>query len=83
VVYNLTLSHQFKGRNRVVARLQRDAYASDPLVPSQNILASGTATLTVDFPRVGFTAADASALAKALIGWATDPNVAKLTGGET
>lgn len=83
VIYNLTLSHQFKNRNRVVARLQRDSYSADPLVPSQNILASGTCTLTIDFPRTGFTAADAQALAKALVGWASDANLLKLAGGET
>lgn len=83
VVYDLVLSHQFKARNRVVARLRRDSYASDPIVPAQNILASMTATLTIDFPAVGLTPADAQALAKALIGWASDANVLKLANGET
>lgn len=83
VVYDLILSHQFKARNRVVARLRRDSFASDPLVPTQNILASMTATLTIDFPTTGLTAADAQSLAKALVGWATDANVLKLVNGET
>lgn len=81
--YTLRLSHQFKARNRVVARLQRDAYASDPLVPAQNILAGATATLTLDFPKIGMTASDATALAKALVTWLSDTNLAKLAGGET
>lgn len=81
--YTLKLSHQFKARNRVVARLQRDAYASDPLVPTQNILAGATATLTVDFPKIGMTAADAVALSKALVLWLSDANLGKLVGGET
>jgi len=83
VVYDLILAHQFGKRNRAVARLRRDSFASDPLVPANNILGSMTATLTVDFPTVGLTAADAQALAKALIAWATDANVLKLVNGET
>lgn len=83
VVYDFTLGHQFSKRKRVVARLRRDSYASDPLVPSQNILASMSATLTIDFPISGLTAADALLLAKALVAWATDPNITKLCNGET
>lgn len=83
VVFSLILSHQFKTRSRVVARLRRDNYASDPLVPAQNILASMTATLTIDFPQVGLTPADAVSLAKALRDWASDANLLKLVNGET
>lgn len=83
VVYNLTLLHQFGKRNRAVARLRRDSYTTDPIVPAQNILASMTATLTVDFPTFGLLPADAQALAKALNGWASDANVLKLVNGET
>lgn len=83
VTYLLTLSHQFKTRNRVVARLQRSAYASDPLVPAQNILASATATLTMDFQNTGMTAADVQLLGKALVAWASDANLLKLVNGET
>lgn len=83
VVYDLILSHQFKARNRVVARLQRDSAVSDPLVPAQNILASMTATMTIDFPKVGLSTADAQALGKALRDWLTDANILKLVGGET
>jgi hypothetical protein len=60
-VYNLSLSHQFKARNRAVARLRRDAFAADPLVPSQNLLASATATFTIDFPTTGLFGAPALA----------------------
>lgn len=83
VVYDLVLAHQFKARNRVVARLRRDSFASDPLVPAQNILASATVTLTIDFPNVGLTPVDAQSLAKALIGWCSDANILKLVNGET
>jgi hypothetical protein len=84
VVYTLHLSHQFKPRRtRAVARLQRDAFASDPLVPTSNLLASMTSTLTVDFPTTGLTAADAQNLANALVAWATSANILKLANGET
>lgn len=83
VIYTMKLGHQFKRRNRVVARLQRDSYASDPLVPTQNILASMTATFTLDFPNVGLTTADAQSLANALVGWLTSANILKLANGET
>lgn len=83
VKYNLTLSHQFAKRNRVVARLQRDSYASDPLVPANSNLASMTATLTIDRPQTGLTPADAQQLAKALVAWATDGALLALANGET
>jgi len=83
VVYTMTLGHQFKRRNRVVARLQRDSFASDPLVPSQNVLASMTATFTMDFPTTGLTTADAQALGAALRDWLTNANILKLANGET
>lgn len=81
--YVLTLSHQFKTRNRVVARLQRTAIVTDPLMPSGNIVASATATLTIDFPSTGFSQTDIQNQAKALVAWASDANILKLVGGET
>lgn len=83
VVYDLILSHQFGKRTRAIARLRRDSYASDPIVPTQNILASMTATLTVDFPLTGLTATDAQLLVKALTDFLTVGNVTKLVNGET
>lgn len=82
-VFDLILSHQFKARNRVVARLQRTATSSDPLVPAQNILASATATFTMDFPSVGFGASDIQNLGKALVDFLTAANILKLVNGET
>lgn len=81
--FGLSLSHQFKARNRVVARLRRDASSSDPLVPAQNILASATATFTLDFPNVGFGQVDVQSLGKALRDFLTDANLLKLINGET
>lgn len=83
IVYDFTLSHQFAKRKRVVARLRRDSFSADPLIPAQNILASATATLTIDFPNVGITTAEAQLLAKALVTWLSDANILKLAAGET
>lgn len=82
-VYTLTLGHQFKARNRIVARLRRDSYVADVLVPTQNIAASMTATMTFDFPNNGLTATDVQSLAKALVGFLTDSTILKLANGET
>lgn len=83
VVYDLVVSHQFKARNRVNVRLRRDNYAADPLIPTSNLLASMTASFTMDFPNVGLTAADAVALSKALAAYLTDATLLKLANGET
>jgi hypothetical protein len=84
VVYDLQVSHSFKTRNRAVVRFQRTAAVTDPLVPAQNITASMTATLTVDFPTTGFTSSDADSLAQALLAWAsTSGLMIRLCNGET
>jgi len=82
-VFTLTLGHSFKARNRVFARLQRDTYSSDPLVPANSVLASMTATITMDFPNVGITTTDVQNLANALTAFASSANVLKLANGET
>lgn len=83
VVYDLIISHQFKARNRAVVRLRRDAFVADVLVPTQNVAASMSCTLTIDFPTTGYTAADAQSLANALVLWATSANILKVVNGET
>lgn len=82
-VYTMSLSHQFKTRNRVVCRIQRDSSVSDPLVPANNIRASMTGTFTLDFPTVGLTLTDVQNLGKALVGFLSDATILKLAGGET
>lgn len=83
VIYDLIISHQFKTRNRVVARLQRIASSTDPLIPSQNILASATVTFTIDFPTVGFLPVDNQNLGNTLVLWLTAANILKMVNGET
>jgi hypothetical protein len=82
-IYDLQISHKFGTRNRFVARLQRDAAVTDPLVPAQNVQASMTATLTLDMPTFGLVAADGVSLAKALRDFLTDAFLLKLANGET
>jgi len=82
-VYDLTISHQFKARNRVVARLRRDAVVANPLNPTTNIVAGATATFTMDFPSSGLTTTDAQNLGNALVAWLTSGNILKMANGET
>jgi hypothetical protein len=84
VIYDLITSHQFKKRNRVVVRLSRTSYSTDPLVPAQNIVAGMTATFTLDFPTVGLLPADAVDIGKALVDYlGTSGLLLKLANGET
>lgn len=82
-IYDLTLGHAFKTRNRAFVRLVRTSYANDPLVPANKLLAGMTATLTVDFPTFGLTSVDAQYIGNALTGWASSGNLLKLITGET
>jgi len=81
-VYSLTLTHEFKARNRVVASLRRDSYMADPLRPTQNVLVSASATFTMNFPNV-VVLADVQALGKALHDWLSDATILKMLNGET
>lgn len=84
VKFVLVLSHNYATRNRMVCRLTRSAYSSDPLVPANSILVSASATLTVDWPQIGMTTADADNLAQALLAWAaTSGLMLKVANGET
>lgn len=69
-----------RARHNVV--LKQDKTISDPLIPAQNRSVAFQVSLTVDTPSSGVSSADAIALAKALVAWATDANLAKLVGGE-
>lgn len=81
--YTLVVSHAFKRRNRAVARLTRDSYVADPLVPANSIAAGMTGTLTLDFPTAGLLPSDVQSLANALVAWATSATVLRLINGET
>lgn len=79
----LSVQHTAGKRTRHIVKLQSQAVVSDPLVPAQNIPVAYQAHLVVDLPNQGVTAAQAAALAKALVAWATDANLAKVIGGES
>jgi len=82
-IYTLVVSHAFKARNRAVARLTRDSYVSDPLIPANSIAAGMTCTMTVDFPTAGLLPADAQSLVNAMTGWLTSARALQLINGET
>jgi len=82
-IYTLVVSHAFKRRNRAVARLTRDSYVTDPLVPANSIAAGMSATVTVDFPTAGILPSDAQNLVNALTGWLVSATALKLINGET
>lgn len=82
-IYSLIVSHAFKRRNRCVARLTRESFVSDPLIPANSIAAGMTATLTLDFPTAGLLPVDAQSLANALTGWLTSATALKMINGET
>lgn len=82
-IYTMTLTHQFKARNRVIARLQRESITTDPLATATNIDVSMAATFTIDFPNAGLTPVDAQYLGSALTGFLTSANILRLANGET
>jgi hypothetical protein len=82
-LFVLRTGHTFSRRNRTFARLSRDAYVADPLVPANNMMAGMAATLSIDWSPIGLTATDAQNLAKALVAWASDATLLKLINGET
>lgn len=81
-LYLLRTGHTFAKRNRVFARLARDAYVADPVVPTQNLFAGSVVTLSIDWSSIGQTATDAQNIAKALVAWASDATLLKLINGE-
>lgn len=83
VVYDLQLSRTYAKRNRFVARLTRTSNVTDPLIPANSIVASMSATVTLDLPAAGLSAVDAQNLGNALVGFLTSSNILKLAGGET
>lgn len=79
----LSVLHSSSRRTRHTVKLQKSEIVSDPLVPSQNQNVSYSAHIVVDVPKNGVSAADAIALADALVAWATSANLTKVVGGES
>lgn len=80
---SLTVSHSTSRRTRHVVKLSKSAITADPLVPSQNQNVSFSAHLVIDMPKNGVSAAEAVALASALVAWCTSGNLTKVAGGES
>lgn len=82
--YTMTISHQFRKRNRAVVRLQRDTVVQDILTPANQVSASMACTLTMDFPVSGLTTADVNNLVQALLGFVGTTGLAsRIAIGET
>lgn len=82
-VTTLLVRHSSGKRARHNVVLRQDKTVSDPLVPTQNRPVSLQVSFTVDTPTSGVSSADALALSKAIVAWATDANLTKLIGGES
>lgn len=79
----MLVRHSMGKRVRHNIVLRQDKTVADPLIPSQNRPVSFQASLTIDTPTSGVSAADALALANALVAWATSPQLARVIGGES
>lgn len=80
----MKVSHSYGKRNRRTVRLEHSKIAADPLTAA-NTKYSMTAYVVLDVPTVGYTVAEAQAIAKGLTDWlsaSTGANIAKLLGGE-
>jgi len=77
----LKISHQTGKRFRRTVRLEHSKIAADPLT-SANTKYSMTAYVVLDTPVVGYTVAEAQAVAAGLVAWLTNANVGKVLGGE-
>ena len=79
----LTVLHGSSKRTSHTVKLQKSAIVPDPLFPSVNQNVSYSALSVIDMPKNGVSAADAVALANALVAWATSANLTKVVGGES
>lgn len=81
----LSVSHAYGKRTRRTAAVVVKKYASDPLVPTQNVPVSGTVRLVLDFPVQGYSASEIETVAAGLATWltaGTNANLKRLIGGE-
>lgn len=81
----LKITHQLmKDRNRRTVRLDVTKLAADPTLDGVSKTYSESAFLVVDHPKVGYSATETEATAKALIDWlAVAGNLTKVIGGES
>ena len=83
--FTLQVSHQEtkNGRLRHLVRLDQNKVAEDPFVAGISREAGASAQFVIDEPSGGqYTNAEVLLLCKALTGWMTDANVAKVIAAE-
>jgi len=83
--FRLTVSHQYKSRNRTSVRLDFSKVVADLLVPANSIVASASAYLVIDQPAMkNITDTETGYLVTSLKDWlATGTNISKVISGET
>lgn len=82
----LTISHVYGKRNRHTIRLTDTKLTADPFLTGSSFIASMSATLIVDVPVTGYTAAQAAAICGGLytlLSASTNAATVKLIGGES
>lgn len=82
----LTISHAYGKRTRRAVRLDFTKTAADPLISSQNVIYSMSASLIVDTPLTGFSVTEAKQIIDALTGFLTassDANTIAVLGGQS
>lgn len=81
----LEVSHNYGKRTRRALKLTHAKIAADPLISSQSIRYSMSATLVVDHPITGYTVTEAKQIVDALVAYlaaSTGARVTQLLGGE-
>lgn len=80
--YKLEIFHDKKKRTRHIAKLSFRKIAADVYTASNNIEYTGSVTLTLDGPNVGYTNTDLLNIVNGFVGWLTPANVTKVIAFE-
>lgn len=80
----LTINHRRTKGGRVQHRagLRKDVIVPSVYVPAQNTPLSYSVAIVIDSPTANVSAVDVEYIARALVAWATNANLAKLVAGE-
>lgn len=84
--YFLDITHQIGRRNRHIVRFTGVKTTADPTTPSNNTVVSMTASLTIDMPKQGYTAAEGKLHVDGLVAWLAASSgavITKLIGNES
>jgi hypothetical protein len=82
VTTTVILEHKFQGRNRCVARIEREAFIADPALTGQNKLQKLAVTVTADWAPE-HAQSEPQTLFNGLLTFLTSANFLRLANGET